>query len=105
MAVYEIRIAAAAAKELDGVTRKKDRRTLVDRILALAEEPRPRGCVKLSGAAKLYRIRQGPYRIVYFVEDNRLLVIVVRIADRKDVYRKGRQKRSPKRSRPFGSDR
>jgi len=105
VAEYEIRIVTAAARELDGLARKKDREAIVDRILALAETPRPAGCVKLSGQVKLYRIRHGPYRIVYSIKDNRLLVIVIRIADRKEVYRKGRQGRSPRRTLPFGSRR
>lgn len=83
MAEFELRITAAAAKELDALPRKKDRQAVVDRILALAEEPRPPGCVKLSGLEELYRVRQGPYRIVYAIEDDRLVVIVIRIAHRK----------------------
>ncbi len=105
MAGYELQITAAAAKELDALPRKKDRQLVVDRILALAEEPRPSGCVKLSGLAELYRVRQGSYRIVYTIEDDRLVVIVVRIADRKEAYRKGRQTRSVQGARPFGSRR
>ena len=102
MAGYELRITAAAAKELDALPRKKDRLAVVGRILALAEEPRPPGCVKISGEAALYRVRQGPYRIVYAIEDDRLVVIVIRIADRKEVYRKRRRPRSRQRTRPFG---
>ncbi len=105
MAGYELRITAVAAKELDGLPRRKDRRAVVGRILALAEEPRPSGCVKLSGGQELYRVRQGRYRIVYAIEDDHLVVIVIRIADRKEVYRKGRRTRSPGRTRPFGPDR
>ena len=105
MAGYELRITAEAAKELDALPRKKDRQAVVGRILALAEEPRPPGCVKLSGVEALYRVRQGPYRIVYTIEDDRLVVIVIRIADRKEAYRKGRRSRSLQRTRPFGSRR
>jgi mRNA interferase RelE/StbE len=102
VAEYELRITAAAAKELDAVPGKKDRRAVVDRILALAGEPRPPGCLKLSGVEGLYRVRQGPYRIVYSIEDGQLVVIVIRIADRKEVYGKGRRSRSLQRTRPFG---
>ncbi len=100
MAGYELRIAAAASKELDALPRKKDRQAVVARIRALAEEPRPSGCVKLSGKEDLYRVRQGRYRIVYTIEDDQLVVIVIRIADRKEVYRK--IGRSRHRTRPFG---
>lgn len=101
MAEYELRITAAAVKELDALPRKKDRQAVVDRILALAEEPRPPGCVKLSGLEELYRVRQGPYRIVYAIEDDRLVIIVIRIVDRKEAYRKARRTRSLQRTRPF----
>jgi mRNA interferase RelE/StbE len=100
VAVYELRITLAAAKEIDALPRKKDRQAVVERILALAEEPRPVGCVKLSGVETLYRVRQGPYRIVYAIEGQQLVVVVIRVADRKEVYRAGREKRST-RSRPF----
>lgn len=90
---YEIGIVAAAAKELDALPRKKDRQAVTQRILALSEEPRPPGCVKLSGKEPLYRVRQGPYRIVYRIEDDRLVVVVIRIADRKEVYKKGKEGR------------
>lgn len=105
MAAYELSITAAAAKELDGLPRKKDRQAVVRRIRSLAEEPRPPGCVKLSAVQDLYRVRQGHYRIVYTVEDDRLVVIVIRIADRKEVYRKGRRTRSLLPTKPFGSGR
>ncbi len=102
MAGYELHITAAAAKELDALPRKKDRQAVVRRILALAEEPRPSGCVKLSGVDDLYRVRQGRYRIVYTIEDDRLVVAVIRIADRKKVYRKTSRASSIQKTRRFG---
>jgi mRNA interferase RelE/StbE len=56
-------------------------------IGALAESPRPPGCVRLQGPDGFYRVRIGDYRIVYLIEDRVLLVCVIRIAHRKDVYR------------------
>jgi len=53
----------------------------------LGKEPRPKGVKKLTGAEDLYRIRVGDYRFVYQILDDRLIVLVVRIAHRKDVYR------------------
>lgn len=76
----------SAAKELDGVP-TKDRRRIVSRIGALAENPRPEGAEKLSGDDK-YRIRQGNHRVLYEIEDEVLIVTVVRIGNRKDVYRR-----------------
>ena len=86
MAKYRLRIKKSAAKELEAISRRADRRRIVTRIRALAEDPRPPGCKKLSGSER-YRIRQGPYCIVYAIEDNQLIVYVVKIGDRKSVYR------------------
>lgn len=86
MAKYELRIKKSAAKELEAVSRKADRQRLVQRIQSLADDPRPPDCKKLSGSNK-YRIRQGNYRVVYSVEDNKLIVYVVKIGDRKGVYK------------------
>ena len=85
MAKYKLRIKKSAAKELEAISRKADRRRIVSRIESLAENPRPDGCRKLSGSER-YRIRQGSYRIVYAIEDKQLVVYVVKIADRKSVY-------------------
>jgi mRNA interferase RelE/StbE len=76
----------SAAKELEGVPRK-DRQRIVRRIEALAAEPRPAGAEKLSGDDK-YRIRQGDYRILYEIQDAQLVVVVVRIGNRREVYRR-----------------
>jgi mRNA interferase RelE/StbE len=86
VAKYKLRIKKSAAKELEAIPRKSDRRRIVSRIEALAENPRPNGCKKLSGSER-YRIRQGSYRVVYAIEDDLLVVYVVKIADRKSVYR------------------
>jgi mRNA interferase RelE/StbE len=56
-------------------------------IEKLAENPRPRGCTKLSGFANEYRIRFGKYRIIYAIADTVLIITVIKIAHRKDVYR------------------
>jgi mRNA interferase RelE/StbE len=58
----------------------------VERIRSLADDPRPPGCQKLSGSEK-YRVRQGSYRIVYTIKDDRLIILVIRIAHRRAVYR------------------
>jgi mRNA interferase RelE/StbE len=55
-------------------------------IESLAQNPRPQGCRKLTGQ-ELWRIRVGSYRIVYQIEDDRLLVLVIKIGHRKDIYR------------------
>ena len=86
MANYKILIKRSAARELAAIGSRKDRRRLVQKILSLATDPRPPGCQKLSGSEK-YRIRQGVYRIVYSIEDDRLVITVVRVAHRSEVYR------------------
>ena len=53
----------------------------------LAHDPRPTGVVKLAGDENLWRIRIGNYRVVYEIHDDRLMVLVLRVAHRKDVYR------------------
>ena len=63
------------------------RRRLDPHILALADNPRPAGVVKLTGPDELWRVRVGSYRIVYQIEDRALLVLVFRIAHRREVYR------------------
>jgi mRNA interferase RelE/StbE len=82
-------IKRSAAKELAAIGSRDDRRRIVAKIRLLADDPRPPGCQKLSGAEK-YRVRQGKYRIVYSIEDDRLVVIVVRVAHRREEYRAGR---------------
>ena len=88
MAKYELRIKKSAAKELEAIAGKKDRERITQRILALADDPRPAGVEKLSGTSEKYRIRQGDFRILYEIQDDVLVVFIVRIGDRKAVYRK-----------------
>lgn len=85
MAKYRLLIKPSAVKEIEAIPLKKDRQRVVERLLKLAENPRPRGCEKLSGQDK-YRIRQGRYRILYTIKDGKLLVFVVKVGHRKDVY-------------------
>jgi len=74
-------------KELEAVGTKRDRKRIVAKIRSLANSPRPPGCQKLSGANK-FRVRQGSYRIVYSVDHDRLVVSIVRIGHRRDIYRR-----------------
>jgi mRNA interferase RelE/StbE len=88
VASYRIRIKRSAVKELESIGNRADRRRIVQRIQSLADDPRPPGSQKLSGRDR-YRLRQGRYRILYSIQDEILVVHVVRIAHRKDVYRRG----------------
>ena len=87
MANYRIEIKPSAAREIEDVGSKQDRQRIVDRIRTLAANPRPPGYEKMAGQARRYRIRIGRYRVVYSIEDDILLVLVVRVGHRKDVYR------------------
>ena len=59
---------------------------IIKRIGGLANDPRPQGCEKLTGQDR-YRLRQGRYRIVYSIQDNKLTIWVVKVGHRKDIYR------------------
>jgi len=82
---YKIYIKPTAVKELQKIP-KRDVSKIIDKIRSLSSNPRPPGCEKLSADEK-YRIRQGRYRIVYSIEDDKLVVLVIKIGHRKDVYR------------------
>jgi mRNA interferase RelE/StbE len=86
MASYSIEWKASAAKEL-----RKLPKQVVARILpaveALTDTPRPDGVRKLMGSENTYRIRVGEYRVVYNIFDRRLVIEVVRVRDRKEVYK------------------
>jgi len=83
---YAIEFAKSAAKQLASLPGDVRHRISV-RITALAENPRPAGAVKLEGVADTYRFRVGAYRVVYEIQDRRLLVYILRVAHRKMVYR------------------
>ncbi len=85
MASYKVLIKASAAKEVQALPRT-DRARIVARIRQLATDPRPPGCEKLSREEK-YRVRQGDYRILYSIDDDDHVVVVVKIGHRRDVYR------------------
>ncbi|HUP69564.1 MAG TPA: type II toxin-antitoxin system RelE/ParE family toxin [Acidimicrobiales bacterium] len=86
MTRYRVEIARRALKALSALPRRDQQRVRAA-IDLLAENPRPRGCVAMAGEAHAYRVRVGDYRIVYEVFDDRLVIQVVRIGHRRDVYR------------------
>jgi len=85
MGRYRLIFRKSVSKDLRGIPKKH-----VARILkcfqALAEDPRPPGCEKLSGQER-YRVRQGVYRIVYEIDDDLLEVVVAKVGHRRGVYR------------------
>lgn len=85
MASYELAFRKSVARDLRAFPRQ-DVRRIMERIRALADNPRPSDCEKLSGLER-YRVRQGAYRIIYEIEDARLIVLMVKVGHRRDVYR------------------
>ncbi len=86
MAKYKIELSRSAEKQLRKLPRG-DQQRIVEAVLALADEPVPRGARKLAGYDDVFRIRVGRYRILYSVSSGTLVIIVLKIGHRKDVYR------------------
>lgn len=86
MARFELRIKPSAVKEIESVEPRSERRRIVVRITGLAEEPRPAGCRRLAGEDR-YRLRQGADRILYSIDHDDRIVIVVKVGHRREVYR------------------
>lgn len=83
---YKIKIKESALKAL-GKVEKKAKARIWTAISKLAEEPRPLGCVKMAGPDDLWRIRVGEWRIIYQVRDKEMIVLVIRVGHRREVYR------------------
>jgi mRNA interferase RelE/StbE len=84
---YEVRFKPSAEKALAALPRAHQLQIL-RRLEALAKDPRPPGVEKLKGTdEELHRVRQGDYRIIYVIRDAVLLVVIVRIGHRREVYR------------------
>jgi mRNA interferase RelE/StbE len=81
---YTIILTKKAEKQLDKLS-DKIAEPIFETIASLAEDPRPHGCKKLKGN-KGYRIRVGNYRVIYEIIDKELIVEVINVGDRKDVY-------------------
>jgi mRNA interferase RelE/StbE len=83
---YSILLAPPAERQLRALAESVQKR-IVKRLKSLREDPRPQGVKKLAGEDDLYRIWQGDYRIIYMIRDKELIVLVVKIGDRKEIYR------------------
>ncbi len=86
MASFRIEFAKAAEKDLRVIDGRYIAKIL-EAIEELQDQPRPQGCKKLAGSQNTYRIRIGDYRVIYEIENNVLMILIVRIRHRKDVYR------------------
>ena len=83
--MYQIELRRRAQRALDRLP-KTDFQAVVEAIKDLAQTPRPRGVEKVKSTG-LWRIRQGDYRIIYAIDDNRQIIIIVRVGHRKEIYR------------------
>lgn len=82
---YNVRVLASAGKELSSVPKPQLKR-LAARLQGLAANPRPHGSEKLSGEDR-HRIRQGDWRIVYSIDDEKKEVVIVKVGHRREIYR------------------
>lgn len=85
--IYSIELSRIAHKALKDIPHT-DVRKIRDKIEKLMKEPLPNGCEKLAGNDDLYRIRSGDYRIIYQILKKRLIILVVKIGHRREVYRR-----------------
>ena len=85
MARYEVRILPSVRKDLRGLP-KRDVQRILTRMESLATDPRPDDCRKLTGR-ELYRVRSATYRTLYEIHDDDIVVVVVKVGHRRDVYR------------------
>jgi mRNA interferase RelE/StbE len=90
MAGYKINYKHSVDKDIRSIP-DIELKKIVKRIQTLATNPRPRGCEKLTEQNK-YRLRQGDYRILYLIDDNELIVRILKVGHRKDVYRVSEEK-------------
>lgn len=85
MGKYRVELKKSVQKDFDSIP-KKDLQRIISAIVALADDPHPPQSKKLSGREQ-YRLRQGNYRILYSIKDDLLIVFVVAVGHRKDIYR------------------
>ena len=83
---YSIEILRSAQKQLSKINRQ-DQDRIISSIESLANNPRPDGCRKLSGRPAAWRIRIGSYRVIYELQHEKLIVLVVKIGHRREIYR------------------
>ena len=86
MIPYEIEVSRTAARHLRRLE-TEDKRRISHAITRLAADPRPRGSRKLLGYDDVFRIRVGAYRVIYSIEDRRLIVVMLKLGHRREVYR------------------
>jgi mRNA interferase RelE/StbE len=86
MASFDIEVSRTAEKQIKKLGREDQIRVLRT-IRDLADEPRPRGCRKLRGYDDIYRIRVGTYRVIYSLDGDRIVIVILKVGHRREVYR------------------
>ena len=84
--LYEISYTGAFWRQLRRINRT-DQKRILDKIESLAENPKPHGVKDLKGTVNLFRIRVGDYRIIYEIQDEILLISILKVGNRREVYR------------------
>ena len=87
MASYSLAFKKSVAKDLRSIP-SQDVKRILERIDLLVQNPKADGCIKLSGQER-YRVRLGVYRVIYEIQDSELIILVVKIAHRSNVYKSG----------------
>ena len=87
MGKYKILFRKSVSRDMRRIP-NQDIRRILKTIVSFSEDPRPSGAERLSGQER-YRVRQGNYRIIYEINDWEIIVVVVKVGHRKDVYRRG----------------
>ena len=85
MEKYSLIFKKSVTKDLRNI-QNKDVKRILTCIESLCDDPRAEGCIMLSGQ-ELYRVRQGRYRIIYEIQDAELIIVVIKVANRSDVYK------------------
>ena len=85
MASYRLEVSATAERQIRKLNRA-DQIRILKAIRKLGGNPWPRGCRKLRGFEDIYRIRVGTYRVIYSVENKRLLILILKVGHRRDIY-------------------
>ena len=83
--MYSLLYKKSVEKDLRKIP-KNIRIAITDKILSLAKDPQPDGCTKLKGATNLFRIRHTNYRVIYSIDGKQLVVLIIKVAHRREVY-------------------
>lgn len=86
MARYRIEVSATAERQLKKI-RREDAIRILRSISLLAGDPRPAGCRKMSGYEDIYRIRTGNYRVIYEIDGQQIVIVILKIGHRREAYR------------------